>query len=266
MSTRLYLLGAFLLLLYSTLVAGSAAARVYAQSDQTAPALATPAPAPPAPHMVAPQDLPGLRDFGKVSETIYRGGPPHAEGLPYLKKLGIKTIIDLRLIRTDRRVLKGSGFQYVRIPFFAWYPRKIDVLHFLKVVSDPANCPVYVHCDYGADRVGVMIACYRMVEQHWPRDVAMKEYRLYRSHPEVFDARPFLHRLNPETLAQMLPKTDMPHVLVFTADGDLKPRSVSANVTIPASPRPLSLEASPAPNTATEDPPESLPEKGIEND
>jgi len=40
--------------------------------------------------------VPGIRNFGKVDEYLYRGAQPKPEGIEDLKKLGIVTIVDLR--------------------------------------------------------------------------------------------------------------------------------------------------------------------------
>ena len=37
--------------------------------------------------------------------------------------------------------------------------------------------PVLLHCLHGADRTGLMVAMYRMLYQHWPRERALDELR-----------------------------------------------------------------------------------------
>ena len=67
---------------------------------------------------------------------------------------------------------------------------------FLKVVNDPKNQPVYVHCVGGRHRTGVMTAIYRMTIDKWTSDQAFNEMKQYKFgsaflHPEfkafVFD-------------------------------------------------------------------------------
>ena len=60
---------------------------------------------------------------------------------------------------------------------------------FLKVVNDPANHPVYVHCAGGRHRTGVMTAVYRMHHDKWTAEQAFKEMKQYKFgadflHPE----------------------------------------------------------------------------------
>ena len=41
-------------------------------------------------------ELPGLPNLHKVSDDLYRGAQPTAEGMRQLKKIGIKTVVNLR--------------------------------------------------------------------------------------------------------------------------------------------------------------------------
>jgi len=50
-----------------------------------------------------------------------------------------------------------------------------NVAAFLKVVSDPARQPVFVHCRHGSDRTGTMCAVYRIVVQGWSKGEAVLE-------------------------------------------------------------------------------------------
>ena len=50
-----------------------------------------------------------------------------------------------------------------------------DVIRFLEIVSDSNNTPVFVHCQYGADRTGVMCAIYRIAVQGWSKEDAIEE-------------------------------------------------------------------------------------------
>ena len=57
-------------------------------------------------------------------------------------------------------------------------PAEQAVLEFLRVMDDPANHPVLVHCFAGIHRTGTMCAIYRMEYQHWPVDRAINEMQL----------------------------------------------------------------------------------------
>jgi len=122
-----------------------------------------------------PEPHPGLSNFAKISDGLYRGAQPEPEGFKTLKAMGIKTVINLRTFHSDRKACEAAGLQYVPISVQAWEGEDEEVIDFLRTVSDPANLPVFVHCQHGADRTGVMSAVYRMVIQDWPKEKAIEE-------------------------------------------------------------------------------------------
>jgi len=141
------------------------------------PALAQPAeePRPRPSEWARPIDLPGAPDLYKVSDHLYRGAQPTAEGMKNLKKLGVKTVVNLRWLHSDRDDLEGTDMGYVHIPIRTWKLKEKHVLKFLRVVIDPAHQPVFVHCKHGADRTRAMSAFYRMVVQNWSKEKAVEE-------------------------------------------------------------------------------------------
>ncbi|MBN2212120.1 MAG: hypothetical protein JW709_12050, partial [Sedimentisphaerales bacterium] len=48
-----------------------------------------------------PIDVPGAPNLYKVSDVLYRSAQPSLEGLEQLKKLGIKTVVNLRSFHSD---------------------------------------------------------------------------------------------------------------------------------------------------------------------
>jgi len=146
-------------------------------------ATATPAPAPVAATDAAP--LPphaGLPNFHRVEPGIYRGAAPTAQGLKSLKTMGVKTIIDLRIEKTRhqaKRDAEALGFRWIGLPMGKEAPTKQQVNTLLTTLGDPSKHPVYVHCQYGADRTGCMIGLYRVTVQDWPFEKAWAEMRRY---------------------------------------------------------------------------------------
>ncbi|HUT31303.1 MAG TPA: tyrosine-protein phosphatase [Sedimentisphaerales bacterium] len=122
-----------------------------------------------------PLKLPGVENFYKVSEQLYRGAQPTAEGMEQLKKLGIKTVVNLRSLHSDRDEIGDANLGYEHITMKPWHPEDKEVVRFLKIVSDPNRTPVLVHCQRGADRTGTMCAVYRVAVQHWSKTDAIKE-------------------------------------------------------------------------------------------
>jgi len=121
-------------------------------------------------------ELPGLPNLHKVSDDLYRGAQPSAEGMRQLEKIGIKTVVNLRSSHSDRDELQGTGLAYEHIEMTAWgKPENEDVLRFLQIVSDGNSLPVFVHCQHGADRTGTVCAVYRIAVQGWNKDEAIEE-------------------------------------------------------------------------------------------
>lgn len=120
-------------------------------------------------------DVPGLPNFYKVSDNLYRGAQPTAEGMRQLKKMGIKTVVNLRLLHSDRNEIGDTELTYRHIPMTAFIPKTSDVAQFLQIVTDSNCTPVFVHCQHGSDRTGLMCAIYRIVVQGWSKDEAIAE-------------------------------------------------------------------------------------------
>ena len=120
-------------------------------------------------------ELPGVPNLHKVSDNLYRGAQPSNEGMRQLEKLGIKTIVNLRTVHSDRDEIENTELSYEHIPMLTWNTQDDDVVRFLKIVTDSNNTPVFVHCQYGADRTGTMCAIYRIAVEGWNKNEAIDE-------------------------------------------------------------------------------------------
>jgi tyrosine-protein phosphatase SIW14 len=120
-------------------------------------------------------ELPGLPNLHKVSDDLYRGAQPTAEGMKQLEKLGVKTVINLRSMHSDRSKIKDTALTYEHINMTTWNAEDKDVIRFLQIVTDSSRTPVFVHCQHGADRTGTMCAIYRIAVQGWSKDEAIEE-------------------------------------------------------------------------------------------
>lgn len=121
----------------------------------------------------------GVHNAGKVSEVLFRGAQPSAQGLAELKKLGVTTIVDLRgnrgEVRWERQQAEALGMHFVDIPVLGWSaPANAQVAQFLKLFEDRGQ-KIFVHCRLGADRTSVMVATYRIALQKWTADQAVEE-------------------------------------------------------------------------------------------
>ena len=62
----------------------------------------------------------------------------------------------------------------MEIPMNAWSVSEEDIVKALRAIQ-AAPKPVLVHCQYGADRSGVVLAMYRVVIQNWTKEDALAE-------------------------------------------------------------------------------------------
>ena len=153
--------------------------------------------------LASPQDLPGLPNFGRVSDVLYRGAQPGEGGFERLKQMGVKTVVDLRGA-SHRDELDNLGLKYVHIPTNVMQIEQAKVIEFLRIVRDPANQPVFLHCERGADRTGCYVAAYRMVEEGWEEPDAEAELPNFHFNPFWGSIRTYLRQLDPERIRRDL--------------------------------------------------------------
>lgn len=120
-------------------------------------------------------ERPGLPNLFKVNDGLYRGAQPTAEGIEELERMGIKTIVSLRSMHSDKDILGDANIALVRIPMNAWNVRNKDVAQFLWLATDTDRLPVFVHCQHGADRTGAVCAAYRVVVDGWTKQQSLDE-------------------------------------------------------------------------------------------
>ena len=151
---------------------------------------------------------PGIDNFGEISSTYFRGAQPEGNDYAALAKFGIKTVVDLQADgeASEQQFVENAGMKFHRIPMTTRVaPTPEQIASFLKLVNDPANQPVYVHCAGGRHRTGVMTAIYRMTHDSWTSEKAFKEMKQYKFgadflHPE-FKKFVYAYRAEPASPA-----------------------------------------------------------------
>jgi protein tyrosine phosphatase (PTP) superfamily phosphohydrolase (DUF442 family) len=92
-----------------------------------------------------------------------------------LKEMGVRTVVNLRSMHSDRDEIGDTDLAYERIPMQAWDSDVKEVVRFLRIATDRERTPVFVHCYHGADRTGLVCAVYRIVVCGWTKDEAIRE-------------------------------------------------------------------------------------------
>jgi len=120
--------------------------------------------------------------------VLYRSGQPDGPGLRLVhRRYGIRTVVNLR---SQKKIASDPAAQQ-EVAYTRRAEMKFHVLslgadnlpriarEFLRIVRDPENRPVLVHCAGGKERAGTLVAVYRMVEQHWPPERALREMKQF---------------------------------------------------------------------------------------
>ncbi|HKR11485.1 MAG TPA: tyrosine-protein phosphatase [Pyrinomonadaceae bacterium] len=121
-----------------------------------------------------------LPRFARVNERLYRGAQPTTEGFKQLAQRGIDTVINLR--DDDERALleesqvKAAGLRYFNVPFNRrGPPTEAQVDQVLSLIDDKDNGVVFIHCQRGQDRTGMVVALHRISRDGWTDQEAIRE-------------------------------------------------------------------------------------------
>ncbi len=107
----------------------------------------------------------------------------------YIKKYGIKTVINLRGIhpgkrwwRLERFTVLNGGAHYFNISMHAGQLTKKEDLKKLLSIYQSAKGPILIHCQGGADRTGEASALWRIEMQRKSKKRALKQLSMHYNH------------------------------------------------------------------------------------
>jgi len=136
----------------------------------------------------------------QVSEQLYRGGQPNKEGFETLcQRYDVKTIVNLRVVDSDKALLKEANLSdqvESHLVYFDPDTGKEDpdvtrqaaqnaAMAFLRIMKESSGV-VFLHCYYGKERTGTLVAIERMVFENWSSEDAIAELR---SDPDFHEKR-----------------------------------------------------------------------------
>lgn len=140
------------------------------------------------------QSMSPITNFGQVAPGIYRGGRLTDEGqMRLLKRSGVKTVLNLQggdlnsvygpLIplfeKGERLEVRKEEKTWADRAQMLWFNLPLNSLSAVSpsqaakirqavaMIQDPRLQPVYVHCEHGIDRTGLIVALYRIKIQRW---------------------------------------------------------------------------------------------------
>jgi len=110
---------------------------------------------------------------------LYRSAELPSEKLIELcRRHQIRAVIDLRTDEkealSEESALKMIGVRHIHLPS-TQIPSPNTVRLFLRIMDNPGNRPVLLHCVHGIGRTGIFTAIYRMEYQGWSNSRALLE-------------------------------------------------------------------------------------------
>jgi hypothetical protein len=125
-------------------------------------------------------------NFAQIGPGIYRASYPQAAHFSALQPLKLKTIITFvpeDILPDYRSFMRTEGIAHHQIHVLAnrdpqVYTSDVVVNKIMKLMLDPVNHPILIHCNKGKHRTGCMAACFRKVTG-WSLKACLAEYEQY---------------------------------------------------------------------------------------
>lgn len=111
--------------------------------------------------------------YGIVEGDLYRGSYPAGRNYPFIRSLGLRTIVSVTPEAPDQKLLEfcntnsiKSYHMRVEIPDDKVTLTYNKLSQILVLVSSPGLRPMYVHCTDGVRVMGIIFMCFRKI-QDW---------------------------------------------------------------------------------------------------
>lgn len=151
------------------------------------------------------EDFTGVGSFARVTETVWRGAAPSAEGYSGLAAAGVVTVVDLRA-ETDPMTsfnrAAEAGLDWVHVPIRDGQTPTAGQLAEIRDTIIAAAGPVFVHCQAGVGRTGSVIAALEIGDGHSARGALVEALRFG---PLSLEQQVFILRSDPDRSGAAFP-------------------------------------------------------------
>lgn len=141
-------------------------------------------------------------NFHSFGQGLYRGARPSIVNLQYLKSIGVTTVIDLQggdikdpvfgfiagyvqagegadWIAFEKKEVERLGMRFVNVPLnslgFVTGQQGFALGKIMQILDNAQNASVFIHCEHGKDRTGMVVALHRVIAQSWSPEKAHAE-------------------------------------------------------------------------------------------
>lgn len=123
-------------------------------------------------------------NFQRVTDDLYRGARPTATDLRELFEKGIGLIVNLEnvdsIVKAEAEIAAELGMKFVHLPLSASKtPTDAEIDRAVAEIGIKNSGKIFVHCQRGQDRTGVVVAFYRIGVQGWRPRRAYREMMKY---------------------------------------------------------------------------------------
>ncbi|CAG8536176.1 3782_t:CDS:2 [Cetraspora pellucida] len=132
-------------------------------------------------HHLYDEELIPPGNFTMVSTWIYRSSFPKKKNFPFLKKLGLKSILTLILEEYPEQNMKFLKANNIKLFQFGIAGNKepfVQIPEDIICAALARNHPILIHCNKGKHRTGCLVGCLRKL-QRWTHTSIFDEYRRF---------------------------------------------------------------------------------------